>query len=46
MGTVQVVFEEEQPEVTESDRKLRDRKRPCSEVCYAHAQPELAQYPP
>jgi len=28
------------------DRKSRDRKRPLQEVCSAHAQPEVAQYPP
>ena len=27
-------------------RQSRDRKRPCPEVCSAHAQPEVAQYPP
>ena len=27
-------------------RKWRDRKWPCPEVCYAHAQPEIAPYPP
>jgi hypothetical protein len=48
MGTVQVAFEGEQPEVIPLrmlDRKSRDRKGPCSEVCSVHAQPEVAQYP-
>jgi hypothetical protein len=26
--------------------RMLDRKRPCSEVCSAHAHPEVAQYPP
>ena len=58
MGTAQVVFEgvvrgggATGSRVTGSDVSHvtgsgPDRKRPCPEVCSAHAQPEVAQYPP
>jgi hypothetical protein len=52
MGTAQATFAEvlwgaTGSHVTGSDATGSDViHMPCPEVCYAHAQPEVAQYPP
>jgi hypothetical protein len=47
MGTAQATFAEVLWGATGSDVTGSDAVHlPCPELCYAHAQPEVAQYPP